>query len=312
MADENGYTNQPCYELYDTTGGTEDWTYYSTGGLGFTFEIGLNGFHPPYARHDRRVRGHARRRPRAHPARAATARPTSRRWRTPRTRARHSVIAGKAPARRNVLRLKKSFKTATSPVIDAQGEEGDRILFDDTLELDHAGARLGQLRAAREPLDAARSGDHAGPGRDRDRPSPPEPARQRCDRRRQPPCPARPAPDLRRQGPSRHRPDGAGVDNSQGHLQGHLGQRRPATTTSRSTRTRDANGSTPATRCSGPPRTADHQLRVGHRGRRRGQPERQAADPAGDQLRRRRALRRHGDLPRPRSRSSPPARRAGA
>ena len=49
MAAENGYTSQRSYQLYDTTGGTEDWTYYATGGLGFTFEIGLNGFHPPYA-----------------------------------------------------------------------------------------------------------------------------------------------------------------------------------------------------------------------------------------------------------------------
>ena len=49
MALENGYMSQKSYELYDTTGGTEDWTYYSTGGLGFTFEIGLIGFHPPFA-----------------------------------------------------------------------------------------------------------------------------------------------------------------------------------------------------------------------------------------------------------------------
>ena len=42
MAKENGYTNQKGYELYDTTGGAEDWTYYA----------------------DRRLRLHVRDRPR--------------------------------------------------------------------------------------------------------------------------------------------------------------------------------------------------------------------------------------------------------
>ena len=60
MAAENGYTSQPSYDLYDTSGSTEDWSYYATGGLGYTFEIGRldnvpgygavagAGFHPPY------------------------------------------------------------------------------------------------------------------------------------------------------------------------------------------------------------------------------------------------------------------------
>ena len=57
MAAENGYTSQKGYELYDTTGTTEDWSYFATGGLGFTFEIGKAaeqtnlagvGFHPAY------------------------------------------------------------------------------------------------------------------------------------------------------------------------------------------------------------------------------------------------------------------------
>jgi len=47
MAAQNGYTNQHSYQLYDTTGTTEDWSYYATGGLGFTFEIGEE-FHPPF------------------------------------------------------------------------------------------------------------------------------------------------------------------------------------------------------------------------------------------------------------------------
>jgi len=42
MTAENGYLNQKGFELYDTSGTTEDFTYTATGGLGFTFEIGCN------------------------------------------------------------------------------------------------------------------------------------------------------------------------------------------------------------------------------------------------------------------------------
>ena len=39
MAKENGYFSQKGFELYDTTGTTEDWSYNATGGFGFTFEL---------------------------------------------------------------------------------------------------------------------------------------------------------------------------------------------------------------------------------------------------------------------------------
>ena len=48
MAAHNGYANGPSFGLYDTTGGTEDWTFWTAGGLGYTFEIGPTEFHPPY------------------------------------------------------------------------------------------------------------------------------------------------------------------------------------------------------------------------------------------------------------------------
>ncbi|MDQ2675415.1 MAG: peptidase M14, partial [Actinomycetota bacterium] len=48
MAAENGYTAQRGYELYDTSGTTEDWSYNATSGFGFTFEIGPSAFHPNY------------------------------------------------------------------------------------------------------------------------------------------------------------------------------------------------------------------------------------------------------------------------
>ena len=48
MTAANGYANIHGWELYDTTGTTEDWSYNATGGYGYTFEIGPNEFHPPY------------------------------------------------------------------------------------------------------------------------------------------------------------------------------------------------------------------------------------------------------------------------
>jgi hypothetical protein len=49
MAAHTGYSNQFGWELYDTTGTTEDYSYNATGGYGYTFEIGPDEFHPPFA-----------------------------------------------------------------------------------------------------------------------------------------------------------------------------------------------------------------------------------------------------------------------
>jgi hypothetical protein len=48
MAAQNGYQNIHGWQLYDTTGTTEDWSYNATGGYGYTFEIGADEFHPPF------------------------------------------------------------------------------------------------------------------------------------------------------------------------------------------------------------------------------------------------------------------------
>ena len=108
MAAENGYASQFGYQLYDTDGTTEDWSYNATGGLGFTFEIGDLGFHPPYGR--RSPSGTAR--PTTRPA-AATARPTTRRQQNTADASKHSVLAGRAPAGA-ILRLTKTFDMPTS------------------------------------------------------------------------------------------------------------------------------------------------------------------------------------------------------
>ena len=127
MAAENGYTNQPSYKLYDTTGGTEDWSYYATGGLGFTFEIGKN-FHPPFADVVAEYRGTTPEAGAGGGNRAAYFKAESNTL----NRKRHSVIKGSAPAGAK-LTLSKRFKTKTSPVLDANGAEGDVQKFKDRL-----------------------------------------------------------------------------------------------------------------------------------------------------------------------------------
>ncbi len=108
-----GYTSQFGYQLYDTSGTTEDDTYAATGGFGYTVEIGPpdGNFHMPYET------GVVAEWTGANPhsnnqgglkealliAAAAAADPAD-----------HAILKGTAPAGR-VLRLHKSFQTKTSP-----------------------------------------------------------------------------------------------------------------------------------------------------------------------------------------------------
>ena len=119
-------------------------------------------------------------------AEGATARPISWRWRTPRPR-RDSVIRGtRSP--RGVLRLTKSFQTTTSPVIDAQGVEGDRILFDDvlnsTMQVPGSGSYELHANPSTRPIMEMAQG-RAPTGS----PEPAHHARRPCARAA-PPCPA--------------------------------------------------------------------------------------------------------------------------
>ena len=162
MAAQNGYSNWKGYQLYDTTGTTEDWSYFATGGYGFTFEIGRAGqsltndvntdepnsdllidiagsyaavgFHPPYPLgvisewHGKGAHAGKGNREAYYTAMEATLNPEM-----------HSVITGEAlPG--TVLTLSKTFQTATSPQgTDSNGlaiydPAGTPILFTDRLE----------------------------------------------------------------------------------------------------------------------------------------------------------------------------------
>jgi hypothetical protein len=103
---QNGYQNIHGWQLYDTTGTTEDWSYNTTGGFGYTFEHGANEFHPPFPEVIDMYRGSGDYTGKGNResfliALEAAADPAS-----------HSVLKGKAPSGA-VLRLTKNFQTPT-------------------------------------------------------------------------------------------------------------------------------------------------------------------------------------------------------
>ena len=166
LAARNGYSNDPGFGLYDTTGSTEDWSFWSTGGFAFTFEIGAEEFHPPFATGVEAEylglppaagAGTGGNREAYYTMLQATA-----------DTALHSVIEGSAPAG-STLRISKTFQTSTSPVW--QDDFGtvirDPIRFTDTLtsELKTSGPTFAwHVNPSTRPLVAGRHGrDPTGP-----------------------------------------------------------------------------------------------------------------------------------------------------
>jgi hypothetical protein len=148
MAAENGYSSQYGYQLYDTTGTTEDWSYNATAGLGYTFEIGQLGFHPPFEVTVQEWEGTTDyatgggNRAAYYKAQENTA-----------DASKHSVLAGQAPAG-YTLRLTKSFELPTS-------QEG--MTISDTLNSsmvvsDRRGAFEWHVNPSTRPLVAKESG----------------------------------------------------------------------------------------------------------------------------------------------------------
>ena len=106
MTAANGYANIHGWELYDTTGTTEDWSYNATGAYGYTFEIGANEFHPPFPQVvDEYVGAGAYAGQGNREAYLVALENTV-------DTSTHSVIAGKAP-KGATLRLTKTFATPT-------------------------------------------------------------------------------------------------------------------------------------------------------------------------------------------------------
>lgn len=130
LTETNGYTNQASYQLYDTSGSLEDWSYWNTGGFGFTFEIGTEGFHPPFQ--DGVVAEYLGLAPAAGADLGGNQEAYYRMAESTLSPADHSQIKGKADKNRT-LKIRKRFITATSPVIGVDGSEGVPRYYQDTL-----------------------------------------------------------------------------------------------------------------------------------------------------------------------------------
>ena len=166
MAAHNGYSNDPGFGLYDTTGTTEDWSFWSTGGFAFTFEIGGTDFHPPYATGvEAEYLGLA---PAVGAGKGGNREAYYAMLQATADASLHSVIEGSAPAG-STLKLSKSFQTATSPVWadDLGNSIGDPLQFTDTLtsELKPSGPTFAwHVNPSTRPLVAGRHGrDAAAP-----------------------------------------------------------------------------------------------------------------------------------------------------
>ena len=161
MASRNGYTSQPSWALYDTTGSTEDWSFFNTGGLGFTFEIGPDEFHPPFEKGvvdeylgNAGTAGADKGGNRA--AYFEMAKSTL-------DKAFHSTLTGTAPAGWD-LSISKTFTSETSPVVQPGGVLGAPLEYTDTLTSSYAskgGEFSWAVNPSTRPIVAGRYGRDA-------------------------------------------------------------------------------------------------------------------------------------------------------
>ena len=144
MAAQNGYRNIHGWQLYDTTGTTEDWSYNATGGFGYTFEIGPDEFHPPFPEVVDEYLGAGAFTGRGNRAAYLIA------FEEAVDRADHSVIAGRAP-KGATLRLTKQFETQTW---DNQANFSDRL--DSTMVVGSGGKFVWDVNPSTRPAVSKR------------------------------------------------------------------------------------------------------------------------------------------------------------
>ena len=163
MTDTNGYANIPGFQLYDTTGATEDWSYWTAGGLGFTFEIGKEDFHPEFAHAV--IAEYLGREPAAGAGKGGNREAYYRMLEATADASFHSVIAGKAPKGAK-LTIAKEFTTETSPVLQPGPDDSlvptSPIRFPERLEssmvVEHGGAFHWAVNPSTRPYVAGRYG----------------------------------------------------------------------------------------------------------------------------------------------------------
>ncbi|MBA2440111.1 MAG: peptidase M14 [Thermoleophilaceae bacterium] len=182
MTAENGYSNVKGFELYDTTGTTEDWSYQTAGGFGFTPEIGCldkneasggcntGNFHGPYREAVvREYRGTSVEAEEEAPgpesggnreayfiAQEAAADPET-----------HSIVTGEAP-NDAVLRIQKTFQTDTwcsdprlaqgRPECEGEDQEPFRDHLESSMEVPDSGEFTWHINPSTRPIVAQDSG----------------------------------------------------------------------------------------------------------------------------------------------------------
>ncbi|HET6664182.1 MAG TPA: M14 family zinc carboxypeptidase, partial [Acidimicrobiales bacterium] len=130
MTDTNDYLNWASFQLYDTSGSVEDWSYWQTGGFGFTFEIGPDSFHPAYQ--SGVVAEYLGLAPAAGAGQGGNREAYYRMAEATIDPSFHSTITGTAPEDR-VLTVSKQFQAMTSPVIRPGGVVSDAIPYENDL-----------------------------------------------------------------------------------------------------------------------------------------------------------------------------------
>ncbi len=158
FAEANGYTSQASYQLYDTSGSTEDWSYWITGGFGFTFEIGPDGFHPAYE--NAVVAEYLGEEPAAGAGSGGNREAYYQAAEAAMDHALISRVRGRAPKGTRIV-LSKTHVSPTSPVIRPDGSTGPQRFFEDTLvnRYDSEGGRFTlDVNPSTRPLVAGRYG----------------------------------------------------------------------------------------------------------------------------------------------------------
>jgi hypothetical protein len=132
MAAQNGYVNEFSWQLYDHVGTADGWSYYTTGGLGYVFEIMSGASHPAYGGVVGEFDGNRRA---YYVAQESTA-----------NAERHAILTGSAPPG-TILRLTKDFANRTS-VSGLTTEEH----FDTTVEVPASGQFEWHVNQSGRPL----------------------------------------------------------------------------------------------------------------------------------------------------------------
>ncbi|MER5928972.1 M14 family metallopeptidase [Streptomyces sp. NPDC002054] len=164
LASRTGYRNEQAWRLYEATGMTEDWSYWATGGFGFTLEIGPAKAHGPYP--DAVVAEYTGSPPAAGAGKGGVRQALLDLLAHTADPAAHATLTGTAP-RGHRLRLHKTFRTPTSPVRGPDGSTAPPLEVTDTLVSDliaPGGRFTWSVNPSTRPYVAGRDGrDPQGP-----------------------------------------------------------------------------------------------------------------------------------------------------